>query len=135
MNELVVLAEKGDEPFALEFSGYISKWFPQAHAIVRDYSHPEGGGRGNLVFAKLFFPKPDYYTLLGVIRAEGNEVFILSRGLDGHRQAIQELGLEGVISCWRPYGFYAHDVPSKPQHQSNTPLSAAELLKQYVHGF
>lgn len=135
MNELVVLADDKERPFASEFSGYLSKWFPQAHAVVRNYSHPEGGGSGNLVFAKIFFPKTDFYTLLGVIRAEGNRVFILSRGGDDHRQPIKELGLEGSIHSSGPNGFYVDDFPSRHQYPSSIPLSAAELLQRYALGF
>lgn len=132
MNKLVVLADDEEMPFALEFSHYLSRWFPQAHPIVRDYSHPGGGGRGNLVFAKIFFPREDYYSRLKLIRAEGNDVFILSKGLDDHWPAIQGLGLEGAIARYGTQGFYAHNFSSQPQHPSSMPMSAAKLLQQYA---
>ncbi|MBI2580591.1 hypothetical protein HYV85_02165 [Candidatus Woesearchaeota archaeon] len=137
MNELVLLAEKEDKPFALEFSRYISTWFPLARAVVRDYSHPEGGGRGNLVFAKIFFPLPDYYTLLRVIRVEENKVFVLSKGREDHREAVRALGLEGVIYSWDHPGFDTvfYSLPLKPQHPGDTDLLAEELLKQYACDF
>ena len=114
--ELVVLSEKEDQGFLQEFSRFLLHYFPLVNPVIRDYSHPEGGGSGNLVLAKIYFPRSDYYTLLGVLRAEDNKVFILSRGLDDHEPVVQELGLEGVIFKWSSYGFYS--IPSKPNKSS-----------------
>ena len=137
-NELVLLSEKEDQGFLEEFSRFLLHHFPLVNPVIRDYSHPEGGGRGNLVFAKIYFPKPDYYTLLGVLRAEGNEVFILSGGLDDHQSVIQELGLEGVIFRWGQYGFYS--APRDPQKAGSSLFDgvfafAPNLLKQYSRDY
>ena len=131
---LVLLSEKEDQEFLQDFSCFILHYFPLANLEIRDYSHQEGGGSGNLVFAKIFFPKSDYYTLLGVLRAEGNKVFILSRGLDDHLPVIQGLGLEGVI-CGSVRGYFEkfrHFEGFRYDKVSNGLMSAAELLKQYV---
>ena len=137
-NELVLLSEPEDQEFLDKFSQFLSHQFPLANVRTRDYSHPEGGGSGNLVFAKIYFPRSDYYTLLGVLRAEGNKVFILANSLiDGHEPVVQELGLEGVIFNWSSYGFYS--IPSEPNKSSGflfdgRHVSVPNLLrqKQYV---
>ena len=94
----------------------------------RDYSIPEGGGKGNVVFAEVFTPIPYYDTLLKVIKSEGNQVFILSAGLGSNQDDIRNLGIEGVIYSLLNFG--PDYLAGFLRHGDVQP--AAELLKDYV---
>ena len=125
---LVILSEAPDGKLPLRLEGYLKAHFQGVNVERRDYSSSAGGGNGNVVFAEVFTPIPDYDTLLKVSKSEGNQVFIFSYGIGNNQNDIRNLGIEGIIYCLLSF---------KPDYlegflRFGGVRPAAELLKGYV---
>lgn len=100
MTNAIIISQNPHALFPVEFGNYLTNHFADWQVERRSYYHPEGAGKGNLVFAEEFSPIGDYEVFLQVIKAEGNRVFILSRGLDNRRNTrdyVRGGGIDGII--------------------------------------
>lgn len=126
--DFVILSEAPNGELPRRLEDYIGRHFPEVKVERRDYHYPGGSVKGNIVAAEVFLPIPDYETVLRVIRAEDNRVFILSEGISNNQDGIKKFGIEGVIYALA--NFKHNYLEGFIRWGSARP--AAEILKGYV---